>query len=814
MQLALETQVLYELALSIGDSAELAPMLRHTTSEMLRLTNSNGAFVVQFGAGANAGSEDGTPTVACLLPRNVERHTDFRAFTTEWPHEALYRTLRERTEHHPLTIDLPECAAHAFLLPGFGFLVLFRRQGRLAENFLRAFGPLARKLGQTARACLVEEELRRQSWRLELATSSAHIGVWQFDPATGRQHWDAEMYRLFDVDPAEFTGGLDDFMSRVHPDDRARVGVLMADILAKDDTFDFEFGIVTRTGTRRQLASRGRVQRDAQGAVVTVVGVNVDVTARKETEDALRRARDLAEATNQAKSHFIANMSHELRTPLNGVIGMTELALESGLNDTQREYLRVARSSADSLLTILNDILDFSKIDAGEMLVESIPFSLPVVIGEALKSLSVRAQQKQLELVLDLPADLPAFSLGDPGRIRQIVLNLCDNALKFTQQGEIVVQVRAEPVDSDDVDLVSIEVRDSGIGIAPEKLEQIFDAFQQVDATITRRFGGTGLGLSISRRLAQLMGGQLTVQSAPGKGSTFTLLLPLARTIVETEVSGPPTRRWEGRRALIVDDHQLGRTTVSLWMRYWGFTTEEAADGADALRRLRETRSPERMFDVVVLDAMMPELDGFDVAMTILDEALLPPQRVVMLSSGGRRGDAARCREVGIAGFLTKPALPSEMREMLSRVFDARLTPPNGTELITRHMLKERPRARRVLLVEDNLVNQAVAQGMLMNLGYEVVIAGNGEEALSRMQDEQFDVVFMDMQMPVLDGVEATREIRKREGSGPRTPIVAMTANAMPEEKELCFAAGMDEHLAKPVRLATLQDVLQRFAPR
>jgi len=811
MQLDIETQVLYELALSIGESTDLYPMLRHTVSELLRLTNASGACVIQMGAGNEVGDAKGHPDYVCTLPRNLHRHASHRAFSTRWQLAPLYHTLLERPEQLPLTVQLADASVHAFLLPHFGVLLLFRKQGPLAENFLRAFGPLARKLGSAARSCVLEEELRRQSWRLEMATSTANIGVWQLDMASGALTWDAAMHRMFGIDVEVFHGHMDQFLAAVHPDDRERVATELP-LLMTGDRFEIEFSIIRGDGVRRQLYGCGRMQRDATGAPVTLLGINTDITSRKEAEAELRRARDLAEATNQAKSHFIANMSHELRTPLNGIIGMTELALESGVNDTQREYLRVARSSADSLLTILNDILDFSKIDAGEMLVETIPFSLPVVVAESLKSLTTRAAQKQLELVLDLPTDFPPFSLGDPGRLRQILVNLCDNAIKFTKHGDIVVRVRA--IADGPVDQITLMVKDSGIGIAPDKLEQIFDAFQQVDASITRRFGGTGLGLSISRRLAQLMGGTLTAASTLGEGSEFTLTLSLPRTETPAGVSLPARSRWDGRRALLIDDHALGRTTLSLWLRQWGFDVEEAPDGASGLAALHAAHHAGRPIDVVITDAIMPGLDGFEVAAAIASEQLLSPGRVLMLSSGGRRGDAARCRELGIAGFLTKPATSIELREVLSRVLDA---PdggePNG-ELITRHLLKERPRARRVLLVEDNIVNQAVAEGMLVKLGYEVTIAENGEEALARTDAESFDLVFMDMQMPVLDGVAATREIRRREGSARHTPIVAMTANAMADEREQCLAAGMDDHLAKPVRLAVLQEVLQRYAPR
>jgi two-component system, sensor histidine kinase and response regulator len=283
---------------------------------------------------------------------------------------------------------------------------------------------------------------------------------------------------------------------------------------------------------------------------------------------------------------------------------------------------------------------------------------------------------------------------------------------------------------------------------------------------------------------------------------------------VNMEPVAPAPTRWDGCRALIIDDHALGRTTLSLWLRHWGFTVDEAEHGEAGLHCIRTANDEARPYDVIILDAVMPVLDGFDVAAAITTQQLLSPGRVVMVSSGGRRGDAARCREIGIAGFLTKPATPTELRDVLARVLEASSSGSTTGELITRHLLKERPRSRRVLLVEDNPVNQAVAEGMLIKLGYDVCIAQHGQEALDRLATEQFDLVFMDMQMPVLDGVATTREIRRREGDARRTPIVAMTANAMADERDLCLAAGMDDHLAKPVRLATLQDVLQRYAPR
>jgi two-component system, sensor histidine kinase and response regulator len=812
MQLALETEILFELSLSIGDSPELQPMLRRVLSELLRLLNGSGAMVIRVegleGTGAFVTDE------VAVLPRNLNRHPGYRRLRASWDDVSLYRALQERTIDRPLVLDLDAHTAYAFQLPGFGMLVLFRQQASLSDGFLRAFAPIARKLAQSARACLFEEALRKQSWRLELAARTAGIGVWQYDVVSERLTWDAQMFRVFDVDPARFGGTVADFMACLHPDDQLRIGEELARALTHDEQFEMDFRIVTRSGSERYVFGSGRIERDADGQALNVVGVNLDVTTRKQVEEEMRRARDLAEAANEAKSHFIANMSHELRTPMNGIIGMTELALETDLTDTQREYLKVVRTSADGLLTILNDILDFSKIDAGELHLEAIPFSLPITVAETLKAISVRAQRKQLELVLDMPAEMPAFSLGDPGRIRQILVNLCDNAVKFTSAGEIVVRVRATPAPDSDADLICLSIQDSGIGIAPEKLDQIFEAFRQVDASVTRQFGGTGLGLSITRQLTSLMGGRISVESVPGRGSTFHVELPLPRAEAPADATIPPLQRWDGCRALVVDDHVLGRATIVRWLEHWGFAVDEASGGTEAIALVRSALARGQSYDVLLLDSVMPGMDGFALAAELEAERLAGRGRAIMLSSGGRKGDAARCRELGIAGFLTKPATPAELREVITRVFSGRRTPRNGASLVTRHSLAEQRRALRILLVEDNPVNQAVAEGMLARLGHTVVIAENGEEALARTARDRFDLIFMDMQMPRLDGVGATRAIRAREGDGPRTPIVAMTANALDAEREACLAAGMDDHLAKPIRLAHVEGILSRYLAR
>jgi signal transduction histidine kinase/CheY-like chemotaxis protein len=801
MQLSLETELLFELSLAIGESTELEPMLRHVLTKMLRLFNGSGAKVVRM---VPSGADAFRAERVCAVPRNLREHERYRTFHDAWPHDVLYAMLRERQATRPVIAELDGATAHAFLLPDFGFLLFFKNRGALSEGIQRAFAPLARKLAASARACLIEDELRRQSQRLELATEAAGIGVWEYEVESGALRWDAQMFTLFGVDPASFRGTLADFDRRLHPADRERVLDALWRGMHDDAPLEVEFRVVHPTGEERTIHGSGRATKDAAGRAVRVVGVNFDVTGRRLAEDEMRRARDLAEAANLAKSQFIANMSHELRTPMNGIIGMTELALETTLTDTQRDYLRVVRGSAEGLLAILNDILDFAKVDAGELRLEAIPFALSTTVAETLKAIAVRASRKGLRLVLDLPPDLPEASSGDPGRLRQVLVNLCDNAVKFTAAGEIAVRVRARPGDDGAHDVVTIEVADTGIGIPAARREQIFEAFAQVDASITRRYGGTGLGLSISRQLVQRMGGTLAVESEEGAGSTFRIELPLARA--ESPAEAPPV--FAGRRALVVDEHPVDRRTLRRWLERWGFAVDEAVDGTAALARLRDGGAG-TVPDLVIVDAGTGNGEGIAIAEALRADPALAAGRIVMLSAGGLAGDAARSLALGVDAFLTRPPTPTELRGAVSRVLGEPL-PAVPAAPVARLTVREPARRLRILLVEDNPVNQQVAGAMLETLGHAVTIAHDGVEAVERTAAESFDLAFMDMQMPRLDGIAATRAIRSRDGT--RLPIVAMTANALDEEREACLAAGMDDHVAKPVRLATLEAVIARHA--
>ncbi len=685
----------------------------------------------------------------------------------------------------------------------------------LKRNMVRLGPAIERELNE-ARARLSRREalkaLSESEATLRLVIESVQDCVWDWNLKTAEAYYSQSWANILGYELAELRNDYWFWEQRVHPDDYGSViDALNAHINGLSTRFFHEYRIQTKSGDWLWVLGRGKVVEHAGvGEPLRMVGTMIDIDSQKKLEQELRSNCDEALRIARFRSEFLANMSHEIRTPMNGVLGMLELLQESGLNEEQMKFAQTGYNSGETLLVLLNNILNLSKAESGKLELEEIEFDLRHAIENVMEMLAQKAHDKGLEMACLNEASLPTRIKGDPTRIKQVLTNLMSNAVKFTEKGEVLLRARSEPsTEEDGMTTVVIEVQDTGIGISQDKVELVFEAFSQENGSITRRYGGTGLGLAISRQLAVMMGGVLSVKSIQGKGSLFTFKFPV-NVIEHSDANAQFSRDIKSLRILVLDSSDLGRLYLEHAFRNWGIGFRGVLNSAECLNILRDSAARNKPYDIVFVDKSTSGVNVFEFSKTVNAIPNCSHTKLIMISHLGERGDSLAAREAGYSAYLTKPIREVHLRDCLTMVTSDIDLP----EIVTRHSLEERRetgKGARVLVVDDDEVTQKVAVNMLYHLGYASDVVNDGIKAVEAVSQGRYSLVLMDLDLPGIDGCAASQQIRKSNKPSGQIPIVALSAHVQMADKQRCFEAGMDDFLAKPMQLSTLQEVLSKW---
>jgi two-component system sensor histidine kinase/response regulator len=660
-----------------------------------------------------------------------------------------------------------------------------------------------------------KELIRINNERFELAYKATKDMLYDWDMSSSRLWFSDEIFRSYGYDEISTDTTIEWWSSRIDQKDHNEVMASIKDAIdRKQQTWVGEYRFIRADGSYANVFERGVIVYSNEGVPIRMIGSMTDISVLKQTEAELRIAKEKAEESVRFKSQFLANMSHEIRTPLNGIIGMTELTLDSDIDSQQKRYLENIKTSSETLLSLINDILDFSKIDAGKLELSPVNFSLRNEISRSLQVLGFKASSKNLEFIFQLKPDVPDLFFGDVLRLHQIIVNLVGNAIKFTENGEVIVRVQLESRNSEEAILL-MSVSDSGIGISKDQLPSIFNEFSQGDGSTTRKYGGTGLGLAITKKLVDMLGGEIWVDSEMGKGSVFQFTVPLGLQKVEEKPRLIEHRELDGTKVLIVEENRAGRKYSEEMIRQFRMSPTVVASGVDAIIVLETAIRQKNPYQLVLLGLTLAgKMDGFDVAEKIKNDETLKGTEIIVISRSYKASDRELCAQMGITHFFTKPYSPSDLLDSICNALLLQKLTPKATQVYQASVAPAVAANRlslKILLAEDNQINQEVAYNMLVKAGNTVAIANNGKEVVQAITEEDFDLIFMDVQMPVMNGYEATEKIRQiQKASGKHTPIIGLTANAMVGDKEKCLNAGMDDYVSKPMRKDDINNAIER----